>query len=57
MDSRKLLAALPEDDSKVWALALSPDGERLAVGLSDGNLAIWHLPQVQRHLAALGLGW
>src|SRR5262249_48996859 len=57
MASRKLLAALPEDDSKVWALALSPDGDRLAVGLSDGSLAIWHLAQVQRHLSALGLGW
>jgi WD40 repeat protein len=57
MDNRKLLAALPEDDSKVWTLALSPDGDRLAVGLSDGSLAIWHLSQVQHHLAALGLGW
>ena len=57
MASRKLLAALPENDSKVWALALNPDGDRLAVGLSDGSLAIWHLSQVQHHLAALGLGW
>jgi WD40 repeat protein/serine/threonine protein kinase len=57
MHSRKLLAALPEDDSKVWALALSPDGHRLAVGLSDGSLAIWHLARVQNHLADLGLGW
>jgi eukaryotic-like serine/threonine-protein kinase len=43
MDSRKLLAALPEDNSKVWSLALSPDGERLAVGLSDGSLVIWNI--------------
>jgi WD40 repeat protein/serine/threonine protein kinase len=57
MDSRKLLVELPEDDRKVWSLAWSPDGERLAVGLSDGTLAIWNLPQVQRHLTALGLGW
>jgi hypothetical protein len=51
------LAPLLEEDSKVWALALSPNGDRLAVGLSDGSLAIRHLARAQHHLAGLGLGW
>jgi WD40 repeat protein len=57
MASRKLLAALPEDDRKVWSLALSRTGDRLAIGFADGGLVIWDLPQVQRQLAELGLGW
>jgi WD40 repeat protein len=57
METRKMLAALPEDDSKIWSLALSPDGERLAVGFHDGSLAIWHIPRIRAHLAGLGLDW
>ena len=33
--------------SPVWSLAFSPDGRRLAVGLSDGGLAIWNLDRVR----------
>jgi WD40 repeat protein len=57
MASRKLLAALPEDESKVWSLAWSRNGERLAIGFADGGLVIWDLLLVQRQLAELGLGW
>lgn len=33
--------------SPVWSLAFSPDGRRLAVGLSDGGLAVWNLDRVR----------
>ena len=32
-----------EERGPVWSLAFSPDGRRLAVGLSDGGLAVWNL--------------
>jgi WD40 repeat protein len=36
-----------EERSPVWSLAFSPDGRRLAVGLSDGGLAVWNLNRVR----------
>jgi hypothetical protein len=47
--------SLPPENSDVWGLAWSPDGTRLAVGLSDGDVAIWKLEQVRAELAKLGL--
>jgi WD40 repeat protein len=55
--SRTPLVALPPTQSTVWCLALSPDGERLAVGSADGGLVIWDLPRVRSQLATIGLGW
>jgi WD40 repeat protein len=43
--------ALPAESSDVWGLAFSPDGARLAVGLSDGGVAVWDLEQVRTRLA------
>ena len=39
--------SLPPESGPIWSLALSPDGERLAVGLADGGLAIWNVPKIQ----------
>ncbi len=36
-----------EERGPVWSLAFSPDGRRLAVGLSDGGLAVWNLDRVR----------
>ncbi|HVS38820.1 MAG TPA: protein kinase [Gemmataceae bacterium] len=36
-----------EERGSVWSLAFSPDGRRLAVGLSDGGLAVWKLDRVR----------
>ncbi len=38
-------------------MAVSPDGERLAVGLADGGLAIWNVPKIQAQLDWIGLAW
>jgi WD40 repeat protein len=49
--------SVPQESGRIWSLALSPDGQRLAVGLVDGGLAIWSLPKVRAQLAQLGLAW
>jgi WD40 repeat protein/serine/threonine protein kinase/tetratricopeptide (TPR) repeat protein len=51
------LFSLPEEASPVWSLAWSPDAGRLALGLADGGMVVWDLPQVRTHLDALGLAW
>ncbi len=53
---RKLAYAFrPERAASVWSLAWSPDNERLAVGFSDGDLAIWSLATIREELNQMGL--
>ena len=54
---RELLLALPEEKSVNWALAWSPDRQRLAAGFSDGSLVIWNIPRIRAQLAQIGLNW
>jgi hypothetical protein len=49
------MLALPPEGADIWALAFSPDATRVAVGMSDGSLAIWDLEQVRTSLAEFGL--
>jgi WD40 repeat protein len=49
--------SLPQESGPIWSLAWSPDGERLAVGLSDGGLEIWNVARIQAELAGIGLVW
>jgi serine/threonine protein kinase/WD40 repeat protein/tetratricopeptide (TPR) repeat protein len=46
--------ALPSEGCDVWGLAWAPDGTKLAVGLSDGGVAVWDLEQVRARLAEFG---
>jgi WD40 repeat protein len=55
LKTRKLVLALPEGRATAWSLAWSPDGEQLAVGSSDGEVAIWHFRGIQALLAEIGL--
>jgi WD40 repeat protein/serine/threonine protein kinase len=55
--SRSVSLRLPEEQSLIYSLAWSPDRERLAVGTSDGGLAIWNLPKIKAQLDEIGLGW
>jgi WD40 repeat protein/serine/threonine protein kinase len=47
--------ALPPEGSDIWCLSWAPEGTKLAVGLSDGTLALWDLEQVRARLADFGL--
>jgi len=55
--SQQLQLALPESQSSIWCLALSPNRELVAIGSSDGGLEIWNLPRIRSQLATIGLGW
>jgi WD40 repeat protein len=46
---------LPPEDTDVWTLAWSPDRRCLAVGTSDGVVAIWDLEHVCAALAGFGI--
>jgi hypothetical protein len=54
---RELLLALPEELGANWALAWSPDRQRLAAGFSDGSLVLWNIPRIRAQLAQIGLDW
>jgi hypothetical protein len=51
----QLLYSLPEQNTGVGWLAWSPDIHRLAVSRSNGEIAIWNLPEIERVLASLEL--
>jgi WD40 repeat protein len=53
----KNLFTLRPETGTVWSLAWDPSSEHLAVGQSDGGLAIWHLPKIQEKLTQSGLSW
>jgi WD40 repeat protein len=55
LDAGKRVLELPPEESDVWSLAWSPDGRRLAVGLSDGVVAVWDLEEVRARLAEFGI--
>jgi WD40 repeat protein len=55
--TRKHVYTLRPETGAVWALAWDPTSEHLAVGRSDGSLAVWHLPAIQKKLAQSGLEW
>jgi WD40 repeat protein len=50
---RKEQYAFRPERSAVWSLAWNPTRPALAVGLSDGGLAIWDIETVDRQLATL----
>jgi WD40 repeat protein len=54
--NQKLFHFRPER-SEVWSLAFSPKGTMLAVGLSDGGVAVWDLKRINGALKNLELAW
>jgi WD40 repeat protein/tRNA A-37 threonylcarbamoyl transferase component Bud32/ribosomal protein S27E len=57
LPTRKHVYSLRPESGTVWSLAWDRSSEHLAVGQSDGGLAVWHLPRIQARLAAEGLPW
>jgi serine/threonine protein kinase/WD40 repeat protein len=55
MPSVKETLMLPPEGADVWSLAWNPDATRLAIGMSDGSLAVWDLEQVRATLAEFGI--
>jgi WD40 repeat protein len=55
--SGKHVFSLRPTASTIWSLAWDPSSQQLAVGQSDGGLAVWHLPRIQKKLAEFGLAW
>jgi serine/threonine protein kinase/WD40 repeat protein len=55
IDAGARLLALPPEESDVWCLSWAPDGQRLALGLSDGTIVVWDLEQVRARLAEFGI--
>src|SRR5262249_5179145 len=52
LESGKEVLQLPPESSTILSLKFSPDGRRLALGLSDGGVVLWNLEQVRAELAA-----
>jgi WD40 repeat protein len=55
-DSRTLDSVLPLPRNVV-PLALSANGEQLAVGVDDQRVQVWNLAELRGHFRALGLDW
>jgi WD40 repeat protein len=55
--SGKHAFSLRAEAGNVWALAWDRAGRQLAVGQTDGSLAVWRLPLIQQKLAESGLPW
>ena len=53
----KNLFTLRPEAATVWSLAWDPSSTKLAVGQSDGGLAVWHLRRIQQKLGEMGLSW
>ncbi len=51
----RMLYSLPDQNGTVYWVAWSPDSRRLAISRSNGDIAIWNLPEVERVLTELGL--
>ena len=57
MPTKQHVFSIRPEIGAVWSLAWDPASQQLAVGQSDGGLAIWHLPRIQETLAKSGLKW
>ena len=52
----KLVQTVSYPGGAVYALAWSPDGERVAVARAHGDVAVWNLNELERVLTRAGLG-
>jgi WD40 repeat protein len=57
LERRRRLFVLPEERGSISHTTWSPDGTRLAIGMKDGRIILWDLPQVRAQLVGLGLDW
>jgi WD40 repeat protein len=55
--SSNILLRFPEEQAVLYSFAWSPNRELLAVGSSEGGLAIWNFGKIKARLDEIGLGW
>jgi len=54
-ENQYLLYSLPEQEGIIYYFAWSPDGKRLAVSRSNGDIDIWSIAEIERVLADIKL--
>ena len=54
MDDQEWLM-LPAESSAPWCVEWSPDGSKIAAGLSDGGLVVWDVEHIRTQLSAFGI--
>lgn len=47
--------SLPPEDVEIWTCDWSPDGGKLAVGLTDGRVVLWNFEKLRIAMQALGM--
>ncbi len=56
-EGQQMLLRLPEESGAIWAVALGPDRNLLAVATSTGGPVIWNIRKIRSQLAELELDW
>ena len=51
------LFTLSSETSAIKSIVWSEDGQRFALGLTDGDVVIWDFASVKQQLSKVGLGW
>ena len=51
------LFTLSSETSAIKSIVWSEDGQRFALGLTDGDVVIWDFASVRQQLSKVGLGW
>jgi WD40 repeat protein len=57
LNARRLQWVLPGEANPSHSFDWSPDRSQLAIGLTDGTVAIWNLPAVRQQLESIGRAW
>ncbi len=56
-ETGQFVVSLPEGEGTIWCCRWNHDGTQLAVGRSNGELAVWNLEQLRSQLADVNLDW
>lgn len=57
LQKKEEFLAFRDERAALSASSWSGDGNRLAIGMQDGSLAVWNLPAIRSELAKIKLDW
>ncbi len=57
VQEQRELFTLSSETSAIKSIVWSEDGQRFALGLTDGDVVIWDFASVRQQLSKVGLGW